>query len=621
MTESSLVPELTTPLPSIWSTNGLLTWIASVDHKQIGIMYLLATLIFFGLGGVEALLLRTQLARPENALLSPEEYNQLFTLHGTTMIFFVVMPMLIGFATYFIPLMIGARDMLFPRLNALSLWLFICGGLLLYFSLLTGSAPNSGWFSYVPLSGKAYNTSQGIDYWILGLFTSGIGTILSGVNFIGTTLSLRAPGMTLRRLPLFVVMSTLNGILMIGALAIFNSALIMLFLERTLHMGFFNPDKGGDPLLWQHLFWAFGHPEVYIMVLPAFGMISEVIPVFARKPIFGYAFVAASSVAIVLLSFLVWGHHMFAVGLPDTLNIFFALASMMIAVPTGIKIFNWVATLWGGSIHFSTSMLFATAFLILFTIGGLSGVSFAALPVDWQTTDTYYVVAHMHYVLFGGTLFAIFGATYYWFPKMTGRLLSERLGQWHFWLTFVGFNTTFMVQHFLGLMGMPRRVYTYPADMPGWGLLNLVSTAGAYLLAVSVLVFLWNLLTSLRHGVLAGDNPWHGWTLEWLTTSPPPVHNFERVPPIHSTRPLWDLEHDRALTQIPWTQPQQAVTQPNYAPVVLAVGITFVLWGLAATWLLSLTGGAIIAGALYLWFMGDASHLGDTEEDQIKLPV
>ena len=602
MSHVPLVPESDVPLPHLRSDNGLLSWIASVDHKQIGIMYLITTLFFFALGGVEALLLRTQLARPENQFLSPETYNQLFTMHGTTMIFLVVMPMLIGFATYLIPLMIGARDMIFPRLNALSFWLLLFGGLLLYFSFVAGGAPNAGWFSYVPLSEKAYNTSSGLDYWILALFGTGIGTILAGVNFIATVVKLRAPGMSLRRLPLFVWMSTVNGVLILGAMSILNASLIMLFAERHFNMRFFDAASGGDPLLWQHLFWAFGHPEVYIMVLPAFGMISEIIPVFSRKPIFGYTFVAMSTVAIMALSFLVWGHHMFAVGLPRVFNVFFALGSMLIAVPTGVKIFNWLATMWGGSIRFNTSMLFASTFLIMFTIGGLTGVSFAVVPVDWQTTDTYYVVAHMHYVLFGGTLFAIFAATYYWFPKMTGRLLSERLGQWHFWLTFVGFNTTFMVQHFLGLMGMPRRVYTYPAGMPGWGLLNLVSTIGAYILAISVPVLLWNIIMSLRSGKAAGDNPWDAWTLEWATTSPPPIQNFDRLPPIHSHRPLYNLQPGEPASKSEWNVPTQRVPHPSYAPAVMALGIMFILWGLATTWLISAIGLGLIVVALYIWF-------------------
>lgn len=604
MSRIPLVPESAEPLPALQAPNGLLSWVSSVDHKQIGIMYLIVTFVFLLVGGLEALLLRLQLATPANSFLGPEAYNQLFTMHGTTMIFLVVMPMLIGFGTYLIPLMIGARDMLFPRLNALSFWLLLFGGLVLYFSFLAGGAPNAGWFSYTPLSVKPFSTSVGLDYWVIGLLGTGIGTMLSGVNFIATVLQLRPPGMALLKLPLFVWMSFVNGLLIIGALPVLNAALIMLFLERQLNMTFFGGARG-DSILWQHLFWAFGHPEVYIMALPAFGMISEIIPVFARKPIFGYRFVAGSTVAIAFLSFIVWAHHMFAVGLSPTLNIFFGLSSALIAVPTGVKVFNWLATMFGGALRFTTAMLFALAFLALFTIGGLSGVSFAAVPVDWQTTDTYYVVAHMHYVLFGGSFFAIMGGFYYWFPKMTGKLLSERWGKWHFWLTFIGFNTTFMVQHFLGLMGMPRRVYTYP-NLPGWGLLNLISTLGAFLLGLSVLVFMANVWISLRRGEAAGDNPWHAWTLEWATSSPPPVHNFDRIPPIHSHRPLWDQQQQPTPRSV-WLVPAQALTQPTYWPATLALGMVFILWGLVTTWLVALVGLALVSIALSGW-IGDLKN-------------
>jgi cytochrome c oxidase subunit I len=535
-----IVPEATQALPRLGEDEGLLSWVASVDHKQIGIMYLIATFGFLAVGGVEALLMRVQLALPRNTFLSPQTYNEIFTLHGTTMIFLVVMPMLIGFATYAVPLMIGARDMAFPRLNALSFWLLVFGGLLLYFSIVGGGAPAAGWFSYAPLSEKPYSSSVGLDYWALGLLATGIGTVASGINFIVTTITMRAPGLSMRRLPLFVWMVFVNSFLIILALSILNAALVMLLMDRQLNARFFA--AGGSPILWQHYFWGFGHPEVYIMVLPAFGIISEVIPVFSRQPIYGYEFVAGSTVAIALLSFGVWAHHMFTVGLGHTWDLVFAAASMLIAVPTGIKIFNWIGTMWGGAIRFTTAMLFAIAFLVQFTLGGLSGVSFAVVPIDWQTTDTYYVVAHMHYVLFGGTFFAMLAGAYYWFPKITGRRLSESWGKAHFWLTVVGFNLTFFVQHFLGLMGMPRRVYTYP-DLPYWGALNMVSTVGAFLIAFATVIFIWNVAASLRAGEPAGDNPWEGWTLEWATTSPPPMHNFDRLPQVRSRRPLWDLAH------------------------------------------------------------------------------
>jgi cytochrome c oxidase subunit 1/cytochrome c oxidase subunit I+III len=514
-------------------------WFATVDHKRIGILYFLVALVFFAIGGVEALVMRLQLAGPNGKLVGPETFNQLFTMHGTTMIFLVVMPVLNGFANYFVPLMIGARDMAFPRLNAFAFWLFPLGGFLLHFSLVAGGAPAAGWFSYAPLSEMPYSSSAGMDYWVLSLLVLGVGSVATAINLVATVLCLRVTGLSIRRLPLFVWMTFITQILVLLALPVLNASIVMLLIDRQLEAHFFTATGGGDEVMWQHFFWTFGHPEVYILALPAFGMISEVIPVFSRKPIFGYELVAASTVAIAILSFGVWAHHMFATGLGHTFDLVFVGGSMLIAVPTGVKIFNWIATMWGGTIRFTTAMMFATAFLIEFVIGGLSGITFAAAPIDWQTTDTYYVVAHFHYVVFGGSAFAILAATHYWFPKMTGRLLSERLGKLHFWLMVAGFNLTFFVQHFLGLMGMPRRVYTYP-DLPGWGLLNLVSTIGAFLMAISVAVLLVNIARSLRHGAVAGDNPWQGWTLEWATTSPPEAHNFHEVPPVRGRRPLHD---------------------------------------------------------------------------------
>ena len=536
------IPESAEALPSLRSPNGFLQWISTVDHKMIGIMYLWTALLFLMTGFVEALLMRIQLMRPENAFLSPEVYNQIFTMHGTTMIFLVLTPVLVGFATYFLPLMIGANEMAFPRLNAFSYWMFLMGGLLLYFSFFTGGAPNVGWFSYAPLSENFYSFEPGVNYWAISLLIMGVGTIGAAINFVVTTITMRAPGLSLTRVPLFVWMVFVNAFLILAAFPVLNAALVMILIDRVLNADFFNVAAGGNAIIWQHLFWTFGHPEVYILVLPAFGIISEVIPVFSRKPIFGYEFVAASSVAITLLSFGVWAHHMFAVGLGTTFDAVFAATSMLIAVPTGVKIFNWTATMWGGSIQFKTSMLFAMAFLIDFTIGGLSGVGFAIVPIDWRLTDTYFVVAHIHYVFLGGSLTGGFAGLYYWFPKITGKRLSERLGRWHFWLFVIGFTGTFFVFHFLGLFGMARRVFTYP-NLPYLGSLNLVSTLSSLVLGASFLVMIFNIFYSLRKGETAHDNPWDAWTLEWLTSSPPPVRNFQFLPLVRSRRPLWDLNH------------------------------------------------------------------------------
>jgi cytochrome c oxidase subunit I len=536
---------------------GWLSWVSSVDHKQLGIMYLLGAFVFFLVAGVLALLMRIQLAVPNNHFLSPQVYNQFFTMHGTTMIFLVVVPLLVGFATYMVPLMIGARDMAFPRLNALSFWVQIFGGVMLYFSFATsginGGAPEVGWFAYAPLSETAYSYGPGVNYWTIGLLGIGVGTLTAGINLMATIISMRAPGMSIRRLPLFVWMTLITGFLIVVVMPILNAGLVMLLADRLLNAHFFRADTGGSAVLWQHVFWAFGHPEVYIMVLPAFGIISEVIPVFSGKPIYGYDFVAASTLAIAFLSLTVWAHHMFAVGLGHPVDLFFAICSMAISVPTGIKIFNWTATMYQGRVRFTTAMLFAVSFLVMFTIGGLSGIAFAVVPIDWQLTDSYFVVAHFHYVLFGGTALAVFAGVYYWFPKITGRMLDERWGKVNFWLTFIGFNLTFMIQHVLGMLGMPRRVFTYPA-LPGWEAMNMISTIGAFVLAFAVLTLMINIAISLRSGKLAGNNPWDAWTLEWATTSPPPPENFTRVPPVRGRRPLWDLAHpdrtDEMITKL-----------------------------------------------------------------------
>jgi cytochrome c oxidase subunit I len=517
-----------------------LAWLSTVDHKRIGVLYMLTGLFFLIVGGLEALVIRLQLAVPNNDLVAPDTFNQLFTMHGTTMIFLVAMPLLFGFVNYVLPLQIGARDMAFPRLNAFGYWCQPFGGILLHFSILAGGAPAVGWFSYAPLSETPYSSSPGVDYWAIAIFVLGLGTISFAVNTIATVISCRAPGMTIRRLPLFTWMNFINAFLILIALPVLNAGLAMILIDRQLDGHFFLPFRGGSAVLWQHIFWAFGHPEVYIVAVPAFGMIAEMIPVFSRKPIFGYEAVAASTVAIVVLSSLVWGHHMFTVGMGRALDLFFIITSMLIAIPTGVKVLNWSATMVGGRIRFSVPMLFCIAFLIQFTCAGLTGISHASAALDWQTKNSYFLVAHFHFVFVGAIIFAMLGALPYWFPKMSGRMMSESLGKWTFWLWVIGFNMTFIIQHVLGLYGMPRRIFTYP-DIPGWGWMNMVSTIGVFFMGAGSLVMIWNIAHSFFRGKVAGDNPWDAWTLEWATTSPPPHENFLALPPIHSRRPLWDI--------------------------------------------------------------------------------
>ncbi len=520
----------------------MISWITTTDHKRIGIMYICTSLGFFGAAVIMAMLMRTQLIRPENGLLSPERYNQIFTMHGTTMVFLFGMPILAGLANYLVPLMIGARDMAFPRLNAFSYWVYLFAGLLLYSSFIFGGAPDTGWFSYAPLTERLYSAHNGVDFWILSLAILGVSSMVGAINIILTTLRLRAPGMRLRIVPIYVWANFINSFLILFAIPSLTAGLAMLYLDRHYHTHFFDVAGGGDPLVWQHLFWFFGHPEVYILILPAFGILSEVVPVFSRKPLFGRSAMMVMIMVIGFFGFTVWAHHMFAVGLGNTLNAFFAGASMLIAIPTGVKVFNWLATMWGGSLRFKPPLLFAVGFIGLFTIGGLTGVTLAVVPFDWQVTDSYYLVGHFHNVLFGGTLFGALAGIYYWYPKVTGRLMDERLGKANFWLLFMGFNFTFLPMYLLGMLGMPRRVYTYQAGQ-GWDIWNLVSTLGGYLIALGVITLLYNLLSSLRRGAVAGDDPWDAWTLEWATTSPPPPQNFDHMPPVRSPRPLWDLKH------------------------------------------------------------------------------
>jgi cytochrome c oxidase subunit 1 len=517
-------------------------WVTTVDHKKIGLMYIIMAVIFLVIGGIEAVLMRWQLIVARNDFLGADTFNQLFTMHGTTMVFFMGMPILIGIGNYLVPLQIGARDMAFPRLNAMGFWITLFGGLLVYYSFATGGAPAIGWFAYAPLTERTFARSSATDIWALGLIVSGIGTVAAGVNFIATILGMRAPGMTLRKIPFFSWTMLWTSVQIVIALPPLTAALVMLVLDRNLGAHFFDVQNGGSAILWQHLFWFFGHPEVYILILPVFGMITEVIPVFARKVLFGYEFMAAATMGIAFISLSVWAHHMFSVGMSRAQDMFFVASSLLVSIPTGIKFFNWLATMYGGRIAFASPMLFAFGFLSMFLIGGLTGIMLAVAPFDLQLTDTYFVVGHFHWVLIGGTLFGTFAGIHYWYPKATGRMLSERLARWQFWLLYIGFFLTFGPQHLSGMLGMPRRIFTYEPDR-GWDFLNQLSTLGAFIQVPSYAIFVYNVIVSLRKGRLAGDNPWDAWTLEWATTSPPPVYNFETIPTVHSRRPLWDLKH------------------------------------------------------------------------------
>ncbi len=589
----------------------LWSWLTTVDHKRIGILYGTSAFIFFLIGGLEAIIMRLQLARPDSTLVSAQKFNELFTMHGTTMIFLAVMPLSASFFNYMIPLMIGARDVAFPRLNALSYWIFISGALFLNSSWLFGLAPDGGWFGYANLSSVQFSPGLNLDFWMLGLQILGISSMLAGFNFIVTIINMRAPGMTLMRMPVFIWMSLVTQFLLVLAFPAITVALILLMFDRFFGTLFYLPSAGGDPLLWQHLFWIFGHPEVYILILPAMGIVSEVLPTFARKPLFGAPVVIFSGITIGFFGFGVWSHHMFAVGMGPVADSAFSIATLLIAVPTGVKILNWIATLWGGSIRFTTALYMSLGFIAMFTMGGLSGVMHASPPVDLQQTDTYFVVAHFHYVLFGGSIFGLFSGIYYWWPKITGRLLDERLGKLHFWLMLIGFNVTFFPQHFLGLIGMPRRIYTYAPDL-GWNFWNLVSTIGSLIIALSILVFIANVVKTMRAGTTAGPDPWDGRTLEWSIPSPPPVFNFGVVPTVPERDSFWIQKHGDGHGGKPLPPPRPATAQdiasihmpsPSYWPILLALSLTLMVVGLIISMIQVAVFGILSIVCMYFFAM------------------
>ena len=599
---------------------GLWAWITTVDHKRIAKLYLFTAMFFSLIGGGLALAMRTQLAVPENDLMDGGTFNQFFTMHGLIMIFLVIMPINAAFFNFVIPLQIGARDVAFPRLNALSYWIFLFGGLMFNVSWFTGGAADAGWFAYPPLSDDQYSASNGMNYYLVGLGILGTSSIMAGVNFIVTILNMRAPGMTFTRLPIFTWMSLVTQFLLVFALPPLTVAFILLLFDRTVGTTFFQAtEPGGDPILWQHMFWFFGHPEVYILILPAMGMISDVIPVFARKPVFGYTAIVFSGISIGFLGFTVWAHHMFAVGMGPIANSVFAALTMLIAIPTGVKVLNWSATLWKASIQITTPMLFAVGFVAMFTIGGLSGMMHATVPVDQQHTDTYFIVAHFHYVLFGGSVMGILAGIYYWWPKMFSRPLSERLGKWHFWLTMIGFNLTFGPMHISGNDGMPRRVYTYPADF-GWELWNMLSTIGAFVTLLSAVLFAYMIFKNLASKEVGDPDPWDGHTLEWSIPTPVPVYNFAALPRVFSNRPFWDAKHPEATEihdagggnghstaplQMPplYGPPDEHIHMPppSYWPIILAGGLTLFGFGIIYFLPLAAVGVLVMIGSIFAW--------------------
>ena len=619
------------------STTGWRSWLFTVDHKKLGLMYGVSAMFFFLVGGVEALLIRTQLAMPDNTVLSASVYNQMFTMHATTMVFLFVMPMAAGWANYFVPLQIGARDVAFPRLNAFGFWCFLFGGIFLNTSWILGGAADGGWFMYQPNANALFSPSHGVDFWSLGLQITGIASLTGAINLIVTILNMRAPGMSLMKMPIFTWMILVVQFLLVFAIPVITVALFLLMFQRNFGAQFFNVDAGADPLLWQHLFWIFGHPEVYILILPSFGIVSEVLPVFSRKPLFGYKFVVFSGAAIGFVGWGVWAHHMFASGLGPVSVAVFSLSTMLIAIPTGVKIVNWTLTMWGGKLHFTTAMLFAIGLIVEFTIGGLSGVTHAVSPSDTQQTDTYYIVAHFHYVLFGGAVFGIFAGFYYWWPKMFGKLLNETLGKWNFWFMVIGMNLTFGPMHILGLQGQPRRMVVYPENLTGEGFFNLhfwntVASVGSYLLAFGIFLFLVNVWHTTRKGAKAPLDPWDARSLEWLTTNPPKEHNFDVIPEVHALDEFFHLKYEeidtdagprlhkiRTAEELMAEQEANADTHihmpsPSYWPMVLAIALPIMAYGIIYSKLLAVAGGLILLLAMFGWAL-EPSVADDSDFD------
>ncbi|MFM7649779.1 MAG: cytochrome c oxidase subunit I [Acidimicrobiaceae bacterium] len=622
------VPAIVTPTSTYGllkrpvSTTGWRAWVFTVDHKKLGIMYAATAMFFFVVGGVEALLIRLQLAAPNGKVLNADLYNQMFTMHATTMVFLFVMPMAAGFANYFVPLQIGARDVAFPRLNAFGFWAFLFGGIFLNLAWFLGGAADGGWFMYAPNSGPVFSPSHGVDFWALGLQITGIASLTGAINLIITVLNMRTPGMTAMKISIFTWMITVGQFLLLFAVPVITVALFLLSFQRNFGAQFFDVAAGADPLLWQHLFWIFGHPEVYILILPSFGIVSEVLPVFSRKPLFGYPFVVFSGAAIGFVGWGVWAHHMFASGLGPVSVAVFSLTTMAIAVPTGVKIINWTLTMWGGKLWFTTAMKFAIGLIVLFTVGGLSGVTHAVAPSDTQQTDTYYIVAHFHYVLFGGAVLGIFSGFYYWWPKVFGKMLNEKIGSWNFWLMVIGLNMTFGPMHILGLQGQPRRMYQWTEARAGEGFFNLafwnlIASIGSFILSVGILMFLINVWVTARNPKKAPLDPWNSRSLEWMTTNPPKEHNFDVIPTVHHLDEFFHqkFEEDEAThtmkqlktaEEIMAEQERSAdkhihMPSPSYWPIVLAFGLPVITFGLIYSHLISVVGGVVVLFAAYGW--------------------